>query len=325
MIATDPRLACVTPEPGAAAPPVARPVPSPPPFAGRLSFRDVHSRAEFHALLADPVWQERREFEEHLLRQQGEAESFVVPGFSMPAGQYVGFLIDRVSAGPRPASGPWVPNWRERLLCPVTDLNNRQRAVAWLLADFLAGRRAGAAEPKVYLLEQVTPFYQWASQRFGPGNLVGSEWLGHDVPRGAVVRGVRHEDVQDLSFADRTFDAIVSQDVMEHIPDPWQGFREQARVLKPGGRLFLSVPFYGNNDDSRPRARLRGGQLEHLLPPEYHGNPVDPKGSLVFTDYGWDLLTRLGDCGFSRAFMRVYWSFELGHLGGPQFLFVAAR
>ncbi len=30
------------------------------------------------------------------------------------------------------------------------------------------------------------------------------------------------------------------------------------------------------------------GTLTHLLPPEYHGNPIDDQGSLVTTDWGYD-------------------------------------
>jgi hypothetical protein len=41
--------------------------------------------------------------------------------------------------------------------------------------------------------------------------------------------------------------------------------------------------------------------------------------------FTWDLLGLLRECGFANSFVRVYWSFELGHLGGPQTLLVAVR
>lgn len=37
------------------------------------------------------------------------------------------------------------------------------------------------------------------------------------------------------------------------------------------------------------RAILHPDGIEHLHPPEYHGNPVDPEGVLVTFHYGYDL------------------------------------
>lgn len=49
---------------------------------------------------------------------------------------------------------------------------------------------------------------------------------------------------QNLPFADATFDTIVLSDVLEHIPNPEDLCREMARILAPGGRILLNVPFY---------------------------------------------------------------------------------
>ncbi|HFE63895.1 MAG TPA: class I SAM-dependent methyltransferase [Caldithrix sp.] len=46
------------------------------------------------------------------------------------------------------------------------------------------------------------------------------------------------EDAARLSFADNSFDLIVSQNVFHHIPNWPQAVREIARVLKPGGYLL---------------------------------------------------------------------------------------
>ena len=81
-------------------------------------------------------------------------------------------------------------NFRERLLCPSCQLNNRQRFMAQLLRTAMSEKHPDAG---IYLYEQVTPFYTWAV-----GNLeqsvVGSEYLGHDVPGGSEIDGIRHED-----------------------------------------------------------------------------------------------------------------------------------
>ena len=209
-------------------------------------------------------------------------------------------------------AGPRIPG----TVCPGCGLNNRQRFTAALLA---------ALRPDAtYLQEQVTAFHGWAAGEL-PG-VVGSEYLGDEMASGTVVDGVRHEDALALSFADAAFDAIVSNDVLEHVPDAPRAFAEAARVLRPGGLLVFSVPFHADRDAVVRRAEIRDGELVHLDEPQYHGNPVGDGRSLVFYDYGWDLLALCRDAGFADAWAIGYWSAMLGHLGGGlQTVFAARR
>lgn len=55
---------------------------------------------------------------------------------------------------------------------------------------------------------------------------------------------VGREDVTALSFADGSVQRILSLDTLEHVPDYETGLREFARVLAPGGLLFVHVPTY---------------------------------------------------------------------------------
>jgi SAM-dependent methyltransferase len=50
-------------------------------------------------------------------------------------------------------------------------------------------------------------------------------------------------DGRALPFADATFEAILSEAVLEHVRDPDEYMAELARVLKPGGRVRLDVAF----------------------------------------------------------------------------------
>ncbi len=45
-----------------------------------------------------------------------------------------------------------------------------------------------------------------------------------------------------MPFPDRTFATIISNSVLEHIPDVESVLLEAARVLKPGGRLIITFP-----------------------------------------------------------------------------------
>jgi len=56
----------------------------------------------------------------------------------------------------------------------------------------------------------------------------------------------RREDIMNLSFADNTFDTIISCETIEHVENPARAISELYRVLKPGGRFFLTCPSYFN-------------------------------------------------------------------------------
>ena len=63
------------------------------------------------------------------------------------------------------------------------------------------------------------------SRRRGLSNLVGA-------------------DAMHLPLASNRFDVLVAMDMLEHLPDDKLALREFFRVLKPGGRVFATVPAY---------------------------------------------------------------------------------
>jgi SAM-dependent methyltransferase len=50
-------------------------------------------------------------------------------------------------------------------------------------------------------------------------------------------------DGMHLPFADNEFDAVLSSQVLEHVPSIHNSLKEIYRVLKPGGQVLLSLPF----------------------------------------------------------------------------------
>jgi SAM-dependent methyltransferase len=56
-------------------------------------------------------------------------------------------------------------------------------------------------------------------------------------------RGVQAElaDVQELPFADASFDVVVAAWMLYHVPDLNRGIAELVRVLRPGGRLVAAT------------------------------------------------------------------------------------
>jgi ubiquinone/menaquinone biosynthesis C-methylase UbiE len=61
-------------------------------------------------------------------------------------------------------------------------------------------------------------------------------------------------DAKSLPYADGDFDAVISNSIIHHIPEPSVAFREMVRVLRPGGTLFV-------RDLLRPRDRSTLEQL----------------------------------------------------------------
>lgn len=240
---------------------------------------------------------------------------FAVTAYSYPAGQTVEFLVDFKY------SQPGEVNWRERVVCPVTGLNNRMRATVHLFDIEMDVY----PDMVVYLTEQVTPTFRYFSQKFR--HAIGSEFLGNTVPLGQMNRdGVKNEDLCSLTFPSESVDAIVSLDVLEHVPQYTDAFRECHRCLRPGGKLMWSAPFLPGSQKNVIRARIgEGGVIQHILEPEYHGDPMTPGGVLCFTHFGWEVFEELKVAGFRDAYAVPYQSAEFGYLGPETFLFFAVK
>ena len=48
-------------------------------------------------------------------------------------------------------------------------------------------------------------------------------------------------DAQSIPFEAETFDAVIANHMLYHVPDPAKAIAEMCRVLKPGGRLFATT------------------------------------------------------------------------------------
>lgn len=79
-------------------------------------------------------------------------------------------------------------------------------------------------------------------------------------------------DICDLPFKDGTFDLILCNHVLEHIPDDLKAMEELYRVLKKGGTLIAQVPLEGersttfedNNITDKAKRTEIFGQYDHV-------------------------------------------------------------
>jgi len=281
-----------------------------------FAYSSIAERNAAEAMLR-PITDYQRAHERSLEAPDGEA--FSIDGQCAMCGRF-GPMITSYMYCSEEADGHRTPNWREHLACQCGFPNRVRASMHFMIATAQVNPFAS-----VYVTERVTPLYAWLDQRFP--TLQGSEFLGSNVEPGAVVNGIRHEDVCRLSFADNSFDLVMSFDVLEHVFDMEAAIRQLARVLKPGGKLIFQAPTMSDVQDTLVRARIGAdGQIEHILPPELHGNPVDPEnGTLCFRYLGVDTLDKLRAAGFSTAKLIQYWSRHYCYLGAAQVLFYAEK
>ena len=195
-------------------------------------------------------------------------------------------------------------SFRESLHCETCRCISRHRAAVAVLAEAVPD----LPRARVYITEQASLLFMALRKRIG--KLEGSEFVRslrrrHALSVWMLAQGcrsyVRFQDVTALSFRGGSKDAVVSFDVLEHVPDYRKALREFARVLKPGGVLVMTVPFYAASASSETIAYVdREGKLQTLGPPEYHGDPVS-QGVLCFHHLGWDLLAEMRAAGFAEA------------------------
>jgi SAM-dependent methyltransferase len=284
----------------------------------RLALHRLESLEAYRAFVARPGDGDGT-FEAGLAARHPDRE-FTVPGHCWVDDAPVEFRMDYLFADD--LGDRRIPNWRERMACPVCGMNNRQRAGLHVATQAL--RLHGRS--RVYITEQVSSGYAAMAARHPL--LIGSEFVGSGIAPGSIGEsGVRHEDLMRLSMPDRSVDAILTFDVLEHVPDYQRALSECHRVLAPGGALLFSIPFMQDTRETRTRARFdASGQLVHLLPAAYHGDPLRPEaGVLCFHDFGWDILDAARAVGFSSAAALAYHSLEFGYLGGWQLLFEARK
>jgi SAM-dependent methyltransferase len=155
----------------------------------------------------------------------------------------------------------YFPGWR--------DLNIHESSPGW---DMLSQRLA--RECKTYCASQ----YDTSAPN---GTVI-------DAPR-MPCKKYQSENLEEQTYPDDYFDIVIMQDVFEHIFRPNLAIKEIARTLKPRGATLMTVPIVMKSRPSQRRAAISNGNVEYMLEPEFHGNPLGG-GALVTIDWGYDIV-----------------------------------
>jgi SAM-dependent methyltransferase len=134
-------------------------------------------------------------------------------------------------------------------------------------------------------------------------NIFNTEYFD-DCPSGRFKNGVLCQDLENLSFDSNHFDAVLTEDVFEHVKDLRQGFSEVHRVLKRGGLHIFTIPFFFAEKTRDLFAHQGNDYVPVVQPVEYHGDGI--RGKIPAYHYiGYDMFDRLSEIGFDT---RVHFS-----------------
>ncbi len=110
------------------------------------------------------------------------------------------------------------------------------------------------------------------------------------------------QNLENLTYPNHNFDLVITSDIFEHIRQPWRAFSEIWRILKPGGYHIFTIPVQAPmRAKTIFRVDTSSDRDIHLLSPKYHSAPLPEGGkrqSLVYNDFGSDLVDRLAHIGF---------------------------
>lgn len=115
--------------------------------------------------------------------------------------------------------------------------------------------------------------------------------------RGPPVRGSVVADARALPVPSDTVDLVVSSNVLEHVADPFAVVDEMVRVVRPGGRLWLSFTnWYGpwGGHETSPWHYLGGDRARRRYVRRTGRDPKNVFGESLFPLHVGETLERLG-------------------------------
>jgi len=91
--------------------------------------------------------------------------------------------------------------------------------------------------------------------------------LEYDTPQNRKSKNAEFfYDGKNFPFSDSKFDSIICNEVLEHVFNPDEFLSEIIRVLKPNGKMLMTVPFvWDEHEQPHDYARYSSFGLKYLL------------------------------------------------------------
>jgi SAM-dependent methyltransferase len=218
--------------------------------------------------------------------------------------------------------------YRESLVCAQCRTTSRYRSIArgilrairelkGIEAPSIAELEPGGGQVRIRVYDTQVPFYYKTCAYPIPDLLSKCNWidlktslfqpqkpLGNEVAPGAT-----NQNLERLTFADDSFDLVITSDVMEHVRLDGRAHQEIRRVLRQGGIYLFTVPHFRDRRDSFVRVAVPDpsdpGKDEFLTEKEYHGDANSEEGrALSYRSYGTDLDEKLAELGFEVEYCK---------------------
>ncbi len=74
---------------------------------------------------------------------------------------------------------------------------------------------------------------------------ISESQIAENAANHSAIKFLQHDVAERFPFADHSFGVIWCSEVLEHLFDPAFALREMHRILKPGGKLLVTVPYHG--------------------------------------------------------------------------------
>ena len=126
-----------------------------------------------------------------------------------------------------------IAGYGKNIICPNCLSNARERLVIAMLQHHV-----NIDNKKILHLSPEKNVYQYLKSK---SNVITADLVPGFYKN--IDKHIRQEDVTALSFADQSFDVVIANHVLEHIPDDLKAMSEIYRVLKKGGVAILQVPY----------------------------------------------------------------------------------
>ena len=106
-------------------------------------------------------------------------------------------------------------------------------------------------------------------------------------------------EITNIPVPDGSFDVVLCTEVLEHVPEPIEAVREMMRILKPGGRLFVTSPL---------------GSGLHQLPFHFYGGYTPEWYRYVALKFGAEIAEILPNGGYFKLLAqecgRLAWTMD---------------
>ncbi len=286
------------------------------PYSTQYQSNHIRSYREYkkYTYKMNSIYNKRFILEKNIVGNQSSA--FTISGYNQIAQAITTYHIsenrDHIHRG------VGMPNLREELYCPETKTNSRIRA---LIMQYLKETETHDSEINV-LCNSIGDGISDYLHKEARAQVTNCEWIDEKDD----TKDCNYIDPSDTGLQSQHYDVIIEAEQLHLVPDHMASLTESARLLKPGGKLIISVPFLNGQKKTQVRAYdSEDGDRVDILHPITFNHTTKQIPRVCYRLYGWSLFEDIKKAGFSDAYGAFAWSLYHGILGMDILTIVAVK